>query len=46
MVADLMLAYKMSIDIETIRASVFASMINKANEMAKALNEKVNKSKR
>lgn len=41
MVADLMIAYKMSIDIETIRASVFASMINKANEMAKAMNEKM-----
>ena len=45
MVADLMLAYKMSIDIETIRASVFASMINKANEMAKALNEKIKSKK-
>lgn len=45
MVADLMIAYKMSIDMETIRASVFASMINKANEMAKALNEKIKSKK-
>lgn len=41
MVADLMIANKMSIDIESIRASVFAQMINKANEIAKALNEKI-----
>lgn len=46
MVADLMIINRMNIDMESIRASVFASMINKANEMAKALNEKVNKSKR
>ena len=45
MVADLMIAYKMSIDIETIRASVFASMIHKANEMAKAMNEKIKSKK-
>ena len=45
MVADLMLAYKMSIDIETVRASVFASMIYKANEMAKAMNEKIKSKK-
>lgn len=41
MVADLMIANKMSIDIYTIRASVFASMIHKANEMAKELNAKI-----
>lgn len=41
MVADLMIANKMSIDIETIRASVFASMVHKANEMAKAMNAKI-----
>lgn len=45
MVADLMIANKMSIDIETIRASVFASMINKANEMAKAMQEKIKSKK-
>ena len=43
MVADLMILNKMSIDIETIRASVFASMVRKANEMAKALNAKLKK---
>ncbi len=42
MVADLMIANKMSIDIETIRASVFASMIQRANEMAKSLKSKIN----
>ena len=36
-----MIANKMSIDIYTIRASVFASMIHKANEMAKELNAKI-----
>ena len=41
MVADLMIANKMSIDINTIRASVFASMIHKANEIAKELNAKI-----
>lgn len=41
MVADLMIANKMSIDIYTIRASVFASMIHKANEMARELNSKI-----
>lgn len=46
MVADLMIINKMGIDMESIRASVFASMINKANEMAKALNEKMKKNKR
>jgi len=45
MVADLMIAYKMSIDIETTRASVFASMIQRANEMAKAMNEKIKSKK-
>lgn len=44
MVADLMIANKMSIDINTIRASVFASMIHKANEMAKAMTAKLKKS--
>lgn len=43
MVADLMIANKMSIDIDTIRASVFASMIHKANEIAKALAAKTKK---
>jgi hypothetical protein len=41
MVADLMIANKMSIDIDSIRASVFASMIHKANEIAKELNAKI-----
>ena len=41
MVADLMIANKMSIDIYTIRASVFASMVHKANEMARELNAKI-----
>ena len=41
MVADLMIANKMSIDIYTIRASVFASMVHKANEMARELNSKI-----
>lgn len=44
MVADLMIANKMSIDMNTIRASVFASMIFKANEMARAMNAKLKKS--
>lgn len=46
MVAELMIANKMSIDMETIRASVFASMINKANEMAKVMNEKIKSKKK
>ena len=41
MVADLMIANKMSIDMHTIRASVFASMVHKANEVAKAMNAKI-----
>ena len=41
MVADLMIANKMSIDMDRIRAGVFASMIHKANEMAKAMNAKI-----
>ena len=41
MVADLMIANKMSIDIYTIRASVFASMVYKANEMARVMNSKI-----
>ncbi|MBQ7205015.1 MAG: hypothetical protein IJS04_04140 [Muribaculaceae bacterium] len=41
MVADLMIINKMSIDMNTILASVFASMVRKANEMAKALNSKL-----
>jgi len=41
MVADLMIANKMSIDINTIRASVFASMVYKANELARAMNAKI-----
>lgn len=41
MVADLMIANKMSIDMYTIRASVFASMVYKANEMARAMNAKL-----
>lgn len=43
MVADLMIINKMSIDMNTIPASVFASMVRKANEMAKALNSKLKK---
>ena len=41
MVADLMIINKMSLDMNTIPASVFASMVRKANEMAKALNAKL-----
>ena len=41
MVTDLTIANKMSIDIDSIRASVFASMIHKANEIAKELNAKI-----
>ena len=43
MVADLMIINKMSLDMNTIPASVFASMVRKANEMAKALNAKLKK---
>ena len=43
MVADLMIINKMSIDMNTIPASVFAAMVRKANEMAKALNAKLKK---
>lgn len=45
MVADLMIVNKMSIDINTVRASVFAAMVRKANEMAKAMNAKLKKHK-
>lgn len=44
MVADLMIINKMSLDMNTIPASVFASMVRKANEMAKAMNAKLKKS--
>lgn len=43
MVADLMIINKMSIDMNTVPASVFAAMVRKANEMAKALNAKLKK---
>lgn len=43
MVADMMIINKMSIDIYTIRASVFASMVFKVNEMVKSMNAKAKK---